>query len=145
MTLFPTIRFWTLMILSLAVVGTDAVAQTIRGPARVRDGDTIVVNRTPVRLNGLACPEMHEPGGWAAKKKMIFLTSRQFISCELNGERTHDRKVGICTDQSGTDIAIKMVSAGLCRDCPRYSNGRYGKFETALSKRLPFPKYCNDS
>lgn len=124
------------------VANVEAAAQTITGPATVRDGDTIVVNRVPVRLNGLACPELNEPGGWAAKKQMIRMTKDQLVTCMLNGERTRDRMVGICTNKRGMDFAAKMVASGACRDCERFSGGRYRKYETAASRQRPLHGYC---
>ena len=52
-----------------------------------------------------------------------------------------DRKIGACY-LDGEDIEALIVAAGLARDCPRFSGGKYARFETPESKRLPFPKYC---
>ena len=38
--------------------------------------------------------------------------------------RTHGRRVGICYQQ-GKDIAEALIRAGLARDCPGFSGGRY--------------------
>jgi micrococcal nuclease len=61
----------------------------------VRDGDTIVVGTMPIRLNGLAAPEWDEPGG-AQLEAMLELVEGRTLRCELNGERTHDRCIGVC-------------------------------------------------
>ena len=58
----------------------------------VRDGDTIEVGGLPIRLNGLAAPEGDEPGGIRATEAMRQMALGQELRCELNGERTHDRK-----------------------------------------------------
>jgi hypothetical protein len=42
----------------------------------------------------------------------------------LNGERTHDRCVGVCY-LKGVDISAEMVRRGVARDCPRFSSGGY--------------------
>jgi micrococcal nuclease len=94
----------------------------------VRDGDTIVVGSMPIRLNGLAAPEWDEPGGDAAMDAMIKLVAGRTLRCELNGERTHDRCVGVCYLQ-GVDISAEMVRRGVARDCPRFSGGRYHVIE----------------
>jgi hypothetical protein len=49
--------------------------------------------------------------------------------CELDGERTYDRCVGICYLQD-EDISEGMVRRGLARDCPRFSGGRYAQGRT---------------
>jgi endonuclease YncB( thermonuclease family) len=43
---------------------------------------------------------------------------------ELDGARTRDRCVAVC-DLEGMDLAAVMVRAGLARDCPGFSGGRY--------------------
>ena len=55
---------------------------------------------------------------------MIELVHGRQVRCELDGSRTYDRCAGICYLE-GRDIAEAMVSAGLARDCPHYSGGRY--------------------
>ena len=52
----------------------------------------------------------------------------QALRCELNGERTHDRCVGVCY-LNGEDVGEAMVRQGLARDCPRFSGGRYVEAE----------------
>jgi endonuclease YncB( thermonuclease family) len=80
----------------------------------VRDGDTIEVRGLPIRLNGLAAPEWDEPGGDAAMDAMIELVEGRTLRCELNGERTHDRCVGVCY-LDGADISAEMVRRGVAR------------------------------
>ena len=62
----------------------------------VRDGDTIEVGGLPIRLQGLAAPEGDEPGGDDATEAMRAMVQGRELRCELDGERTHDRCVGIC-------------------------------------------------
>ena len=94
----------------------------------VRDGDTIEVGGLPIRLYGLAAPEGDEPGGNQATEAMRQMALGQALRCELNGERTHDRCVGVCY-LNGEDVGEAMVRQGLARDCPRFSGGRYVEAE----------------
>jgi endonuclease YncB( thermonuclease family) len=94
----------------------------------VWDGDTIVVGSMPIRLNGLAAPEGDEPGGAAATQTMLELVQGRTLRCELDGERTHGRCVGVCY-LDGADISEVMVHRGVVRDCPRFSQGRYAEAE----------------
>jgi micrococcal nuclease len=114
----------------------------------VRDGDTIEVGTMPIRLNGLAAPEGDEPGGAEATQAMLELVQGRTLRCELDGDRTHDRCVGVCY-LDGADIAEVMVREGLARDCPRFSGGRYAKTErraaangATIGRVYSLPGYC---
>jgi micrococcal nuclease len=114
----------------------------------VRGGDTIVVGSMPIRLNGLAAPEGDEPGGAAATQAMLELVRGRTLRCELDGERTHDRCVGVCY-LDGEDISEVMVHHGVARDCPRFSQGRYAKAElqaaaagATIGQVYSLPRYC---
>jgi len=108
---------------------------------QVRDGDTFVVETTPIRLTGIAAPELSEPGGLEAKQFMINLVGGRVVKCELTGERSYDRMIGRCY-LDGMDVGQAIVAAGKARDCPRFSLGQYAAFETPASWLLPLPNYC---
>jgi endonuclease YncB( thermonuclease family) len=108
----------------------------------VRDGDTIEVDGTPVRLKGLHAPELGEDGGAAASAKMREIALGKETICELDGTTTYDRLVGICY-VGGQDIAAELVSSGLGRDCPKFSQGRYADMEMPEAKKFALPSYCN--
>ncbi len=133
-------------ILLLATLPAHA-AERLVGRAHVLDGDTIVVAGIHVRLKGVAAPEVAhageagEPGGDEARAFMTALIEGQTVVCNLTRERTHGRRVGYCT-LDGQDIAAELIKAGLARDCPRFSAGRYAELETAAAASLPFPRYC---
>ena len=97
----------------------------------VRDVDTIEVHGLPVRLNGV------DGKRWMQKQVL-----RKPVRCWLTGAKTHDRWVGTCHDSADRDIGALAIAAGMARDCPRYSGGRYTAFETAESRRLPRHGYC---
>lgn len=108
----------------------------------VRDVDTIVVAGTPVRLNGLDGPETSTRIGREARAFMERLVRGEMVSCQLNGERTYDRWVGICY-LDGQDIAAIAVANGFALDCRRYSGGRYRDLETpAARSRIQRAGYC---
>jgi micrococcal nuclease len=106
-----------LLVLALLASATAAAAApcprgTLTGEVTfVRDGDTIVVGSMLIRLNALAAPEWDEPGGNAAMDTMLELVAGRTLRCELNGERTHDRCVGVCY-LDGVDISAEMVRRG---------------------------------
>jgi micrococcal nuclease len=124
-----------------------AAGERLAGRTHVLDGDTIVAGGIHVRLKGVATPEVvhpgsdGEPGGEAAKAFMVALIEGQTVVCDLTQERTHGRRVGYCY-RDGQDVAEALIKAGLARDCPRYSMGRYVAVEPAAAASLPFPGYC---
>jgi endonuclease YncB( thermonuclease family) len=134
-------------ILVLLVPLAASAADRLVGRARVIDGDTLAVAGVHVRLKGVAAPEVAhpghpgEPGGEAAAAFMAELVEGRTLVCELTGERTHGRRVGRCFLE-GRDVAGELIAAGLARDCPRYSQGRYVAVEPEAAHRLPLPDYC---
>ena len=108
----------------------------------VRDADTIVVDNVPVRLNGVDAPELKTRAGRDAKRWMEKFLRGKSIECDLNGERTHDRWVGVCF-ADGEDIGAAVIRAGHALDCRRYSGGRYRDLETpAARSKLRRARYC---
>ena len=131
-----------------SLVATVAYAKTgtITGTCRVEDGDTIWVDGQgdpiEVRLSGVAAPEKKEPGGKQATEFLRTVCEGQPVRCELDGSKTRGREVGICyvTD---ADIGAAVISAGLARECVRFSGGRYTGLEKPEAKHLAFPGYCS--
>lgn len=108
---------------------------------QVRDADTIVVD-APVRLNGVDAPEMNTSAGRDARRWMVNYLRGQAVTCDLNGERTHDRWVGVCY-VNGQDIGAAVIAAGHALDCRRYSGGRYRQLETPAAKScIRRAQYC---
>jgi endonuclease YncB( thermonuclease family) len=133
--------------LLLALAIPAEAGERLAGRAHVTDGDTISVGGVAVRLKGVAAPEVAhfgdpgEPGGIEAKRFMVELVEGQTVVCDLTQERTHGRRVGWCY-RDGQDIAEALIRAGLARDCPRFSGGRYAASERPEAVALPFPSYC---
>jgi endonuclease YncB( thermonuclease family) len=108
----------------------------------VRDVDTIVVDGIPIRLNGVDGPETSSRIGREARAFMNRLVRGETVTCQLNGDRTHDRWVGVCflADQ---DIGAFAIANGHALDCRRYSRGRYRDLETpAARSRIRRAGYC---
>lgn len=129
------------------ILALPASAQTLDGKlVHVRDADTIELatsrGRTPIRLNGVDAPELDERGGRAGKQWMAKAYGGQQLRCVLNGDKTYDRWVGVCYARNGTDIGAAVIASGHARDCPRFSGGRYRKYETKASRAIPSKPYC---
>jgi endonuclease YncB( thermonuclease family) len=133
--------------LLLLLVALPAYAQSeISGTAHVVDGDTIHVISTSgtvkVRLQGIASPETRQPGGAEATAFLEQYAEGKPVRCVLDGTKTHKREVGVCY-VDGQDIAAAEIWAGLARDCPRFSKGRYRAIERPEAQKLFFPDYCS--
>lgn len=131
----------TVLLLGMrGAVGFEA-GHILVGEVRIIDGDTLEIAGSRIRLNGLAAPERDEQGGPEATDFMKRLTADAVVRCSLTGEKTHEREVGTCW--IGTvDVAAALIAAGLARDCPRFSGGRYFALEPDAARKLPFPHYC---
>ncbi len=81
----------------------------------VRDGDTIVVGRTPVRFEDVDCAERGTVAGDRATSAMRELADGRVVRCTLIGRRSYDREIGTCFLEDGRDVGGVMVERGLCR------------------------------
>lgn len=140
-------RFALAPALAVLLSVLPASATEISGKlVHVRDADTIELatsrGRIAIRLNGVDAPELDERGGRAGREWMRQVFGGQQLTCRLNGDRTHDRWVGVCWDKDGYDLGASVIATGHARDCPRYSGGRYRKFETDASRLIPSKRYC---
>jgi micrococcal nuclease len=101
-----------------------------------------VVVPSAVAPDGRQVVGLHLPAraGVAAKAFLVEQAEGgRTVVCDLTGERSHGCRVGWC-HRDGGDLAEALIRAGLARDCPRYSRGRYvAKERPEASRRLPFP------
>lgn len=133
---------------ALSVVLASSLALPVWGKTltgritHVRDVDTIVVDHTAIRLNGVDGPETDTLAGRDARLWMIGYLEGKTLTCALNGQRSYDRLIGVCY-ADGQDIGAAAVSAGHALDCPRFSDGRYRVFETEHAiAHLSRSSYC---
>jgi len=117
---------------------------TTSGVAVVLDGDTLLVNRIRVRLNGVDAEELSEPHGPAARsalQEIIGVGSE--IACGFNGEKTWDREVGVCFNGANQDVGAELIRKGHALDCEHFSRGRYRALEPSGARsRLISKQYC---
>ncbi|MDX2103159.1 MAG: thermonuclease family protein [Alphaproteobacteria bacterium] len=113
--------------------------------SHVRDGDTLEIGGTAIRLSGIAAPELDQPGGREARDALRRLTRSGHVRCDPTGETNSDRTIAVCR-LGERDLGEAMVQLGVARDCPRYSRGRYAAAErqagSGLARRYPLPSYC---
>ena len=133
----------------LAVRGQSS---TIAGPVRVIDGDTIVLTdtNTHIRLNGVDAPEVVHPGydhddpfGPESRDEMRRIVGDKIVRCELNGERSHERLIGVCFLPDGTDVGAEIIRRGLALDCPHFSGSKYRALEpNGVREIIRLARYC---
>jgi micrococcal nuclease len=118
-------------------------AGTLTGQAYVHDGDTIYIDRQPVRLAGIDAEELDEPHGVEAREHLRQLIGGQLVTCDWEGW-SYKRRVGVCHTQFvGITLNQRMVEDGFALDCYNYSHGLYRSFEPAGARsRLIQKGYC---
>jgi endonuclease YncB( thermonuclease family) len=117
---------------SAMVMFAAIVVLSISGPARVVDGDTVVVAGTTVRLKGVDAAERGTKLGDAARQIMVDIIGNSELTCRLTGEKTWRREVGYCFTAAGIDINRAIIERGAALACARYTV-RYLPFEQAAA------------
>ena len=109
-----------LMTLCSPVVSMETKEPTVLSGkvTHVRDGDTIEVNGTPIRLAALDCPERGTKDGNYATKLAEQFQGLQ-ATCELTGAKTYDRLVGYCSI-NGADFGQYMMQNSACKVWEKY-------------------------
>ena len=120
---------------------TEAIPVTdktvLNGRAFVVDGDTIVIEKTQVRLFGVDAPELDHPYGKKAKWALVALCKGQSVRAEVSEFDQHGRTVAKCYLQDGRDLSAEMVKCGLAIDWPKFSEGKYKHLEApGVRKKL---------
>ena len=122
---------------AVAAPGPSTVAPTsgrgsmLVGPARVSDGDTIVINGVRVRLEGIDAPETGQQcthkwmGSWScgatASTALARLIGDSEVVCENRGTDKYGRMLGVCF-VGDKDINAEMVRSGMAWAFVKYSN-----------------------
>jgi len=104
-------------------------SRVVKGAAYVTDGDTIVINKTQIRLFGIDAPELNHPYGQKAKWAMVKLCKGHTVCAEITEEDEYGRTVAHCTLPDGRDLSAEMVKMGLAIDWPKFSGGKYKAME----------------
>jgi len=125
------------------ILAASLAATPVWAEVQVRDADTIVVDGTPVRFQGVDAPELKTRAGKDAKRWTVNYLRGKKVSCDLTGERSYDRYIGVCY-ANGQDIGAAVIAAGHALDCARYSGGRYRHLEQPSAKsRIKRAGYCS--
>jgi endonuclease YncB( thermonuclease family) len=105
-------------------------SKSLTGPARIIDGDTIVVAEEIVRLHGIDAPELDQTFWWRGRylscgtmalAALETLTAGVSLRCEVVERDRHGRLVAKCFSPNGVDIGRRLVSAGWALAYRQYS------------------------
>ncbi|MEM7171067.1 MAG: hypothetical protein AAF530_12915 [Pseudomonadota bacterium] len=118
----------------------------------VQDGQTIEVatqdGNEVIRLAGLVAPLEAEAQSQQAHDYLQNLALNQEVTCRLEGDVTAEASLAICIVNGG-DLGEALVLAGLARDCPAQSGGRYQAAEkqsrsqgSELHLTFALPRHC---
>lgn len=123
----------------------QAPARPVAGHVRVIDGDTIEVDGTRVRLEGIDAPEAGQrctrrllgrwPCGTAATAALERLVEGRTVRCEDRGVDKYGRMLGICR-AGAIDINAWMVRKGLAWAFVRYSRAYVNEEAAARAERV---------
>jgi endonuclease YncB( thermonuclease family) len=134
------------MVLALPLIGALRhwlCTTTIEGKVvRVIGPQTVAVGAPPVRvrLDEIVVGNGRLAG--RARALLNALASAQRVRCR--GCRREERGVitGWCELEDGTRLGAALVNAGLARDCPAASGGRYRKMQRSVAEGIPLPDRC---
>ncbi len=108
---------------------------TLKGSAYIIDGDSLVINKTQIRLFGVDAPELTHPFGQKAKWALVRMCKGQSVTAKVTDVDNHGRTVARCFLEDGRDISAEMVKAGLAIDWPRFSGGQYKALEVPNARK----------
>lgn len=119
-------------------------ANCLTGPAKVLDGDTIVVAGEIVRLHGIDAPELDQTFWWRGQQlacgtmalaALEALIAGVTLRCEGIERDRHGRLVAKCFSPNGIDVGRRLVSAGWALAYRRYSMDYVDAEEVARKAR----------
>jgi endonuclease YncB( thermonuclease family) len=126
----------TFLILVLAGIALPAAADTLK----VVDGDTLKLNSTTYRLNGIDAPEHGQKcGDWPCGKEatahLAELASDKSVQCDPITRDGYGRTIATCY-ADGTDLGAAMVSSGQAWAFVKYSKAYVNQQAQAKRARL---------
>lgn len=118
------VPLFMMVMVAAALIGAirlPTLAIALEGPARVIDGDSLVIGGRRIRILGIDAPELdqtcHDAAGqtWAcgrdARQALAARVARQQVSCRVAGQDRYGRALARCAT-GGTDLAGWLVHEG---------------------------------
>ena len=137
------ISFFFLLFNNISSLSSDHNYLLISGKPKIIDGDTLKINNKKIRFSGIDAPESYFFGkkqlcvlnnvqilcGKLSKEKLIEKIGNQIVNCriEKNKDR-YSRFIGECFVKNKS-LSVFMVKNGYAFDYPKYSNGKFRKYQ----------------
>jgi len=130
------------ILLALLLPISASAQETIEGHASVIDGDTLDIDGTRIRLNGIDAPESWQKcerddgseyrcGKVAAFALDDYLAESRPTRCEQVDVDRYHRIVATCFRADGQSVNAWLVRTGNAVDWVRYSNGAFATEQDA--------------
>ena len=129
-------------------LSSDPSYRFIAGKPKVTDGDTIKINNKKIRFSGIDAPENYFYGkkqtcilnnvkilcGKLSKEKLVEKIGDQIVNCKIEKNKDqYSRLIGECFTNSES-LSVFMVKNGYAFDYPKYSDGKFRKYEIYAKK-----------
>ena len=114
----------------VAILTFSRRPRSLTGPAKIIDGDTIVVAGQLVRLHGINAPELDQTFWWRGQQLVCgtmalaaleALTAGDKVRCKVVERDRHGRLVAKVFAPDGVDVGRRLVAAGWALAYRRYS------------------------
>ena len=137
------ISFFFLLLDNIYSLSSDHNYFLISGKPKIIDGDTLKINNDKIRFGGIDAPESYYFGkkqlcilnnveilcGKLSKEKLIEKIGNQIVICRIEKNKDkYSRLIGECFVKNNS-LSVFMVKNGYAFDYPKYSNGKYRKYE----------------
>ena len=136
-----------ILLATLSLYAHNTYAETLVGRAQAVDGDTLIINETKIRLNGIDAPETGQfclnafdqlyPCGLLARDHLNKRIGRSIIVCESEGKDRYGRFLSTCY-RGHENLNAWLVQEGLALAYVRYSSRYKSAEETAKVKQRGF-------
>ncbi len=138
------ISFFFLIFNNISSLSLEDNNLLISGKPKIIDGDTLKINNKKIRFSGIDAPESYFFGkkqlcilnnveilcGKLSKEKLIEKIGNQVVNCRIEKNKDqYSRLIGECFIKN-LSLSVFMVKNGYAFDYPKYSNGKFRKFQT---------------
>ena len=137
------ISFFFLVFNNISSLSSDHNYLLISGKPKIIDGDTLKINNKKIRFSGIDAPESYFFGkkqlcilnnieilcGKLSKEKLIEKIGNQVVDCKIEKNKDqYNRLIGECFLKNKS-LSVFMVKNGYAFDYPKYSNGKFRKYQ----------------
>lgn len=110
----------------------------------LRDGDSFLLNKTSIRLDGIDAPELKQNCqssdgsiwrcGPESRKQLGILLRKGDVKCSATAKDRYGRDIATCSVKDVPDVAAEMVRQGWATASGREGEGKYAREEEEARK-----------